>query len=64
MLYIFHNMLYKSRGGHKMDNFNRHFNRTTKLIKGWFVIVMLFGLGGTIFAVWVIIKLLSHFGII
>ena len=50
--------------GNFENNFNKNFKRTQATVIGTIIAVIILGLGILTFIGWVIIKIMSHFGII
>lgn len=46
------------------DDFDRNFNTVMRIAMATYIIVLLAGLGLASFAVWVVYRLLLHFGVI
>lgn len=47
-----------------MQDFDKDFKRTSRIIGGLSICAMVLGLGILGFGIWVIVKVLQHFGII
>ena len=47
-----------------LDDFNSDFKKTERTIKGWMVFYGVVSVASIGFTVWVIVKVLSHYGIL
>lgn len=47
-----------------MDDFDRSFNRMRRFAIGWFIFCAVAGVSLLGFGLWVVVKVLGHFGVI